>query len=577
MQFADIFVYSSMPFINLYLVRNSIAMLESRADFMKYLILVACSLVLYYCFNCLHDYFTMVRDTRYMKVQCDMFKNLFDKSLSLDYEMLLDKEVQEKHELAFNIVGGDGIFTLTNNLHNFLSNLFIIFGLITVLSQVDIWILILTISIVMMNTLVTMYRNKFRRAVKVDMNPIQRRLDYFVNLSKSYQIMKDYKIYNMRAKLLERYGELRNDIYNGYRKTVLLSYTSYALAHIMNFIMNISVYLALGYKVLTKGLSIANFSMFLSAVWDFNGSISTIISTFVSISDNGQYLEDYFTYMNLTSKYKNNSDINRLPNGNEEYDLEFVNVSYKYPHTDSYVIKDLSFKVKRGDKIAVVGENGAGKTTMVLLIMGLIHPNEGQILLNGIDICGYNTNEYYNLFSTVFQDFNILSFTIKDNITALQSVDTAKLNNVINRVGLGGKISSISKGVDTFIDKLYDNEGIVLSGGEAQRVAIARALYKDAPIFILDEPTAALDPRIENEIYTKFKELTNGKTTFYITHRLASTHFCDKILVLKNGRLEESGSHKELIKKNGYYAELYNMQAQYYTESDESLKENEED
>ena len=205
--------------------------------------------------------------------------------------------------------------------------------------------------------------------------------------------------------------------------------------------------------------------------------------------------------------------------------------------------------------------------------MRMVEPTEGKILLNGVDIREYDEREYRNLFSTVFQDYKLFSFTSQDNITALNDVNTLQMESAIDRSGIRKKISALDKGVNTYIDKLYDNDGVILSGGESQRLAIARALYKDAPIYVLDEPTAALDPRMENEIYMKFRDITEEKTTFYITHRLASTHFCDRIIVLKDGEIEEIGSHSELMRSGGYYAELYNMQAQYYMENPEGVAE----
>ena len=285
------------------------------------------------------------------------------------------------------------------------------------------------------------------------------------------------------------------------------------------------------------------------------------------MSANGRYLQDYFDFMDMKAlKDKGGKEPLTLPE-HKAYSFVFDNVSYKYPHQGNYALRNVSLEIKGNEKIAIVGENGAGKTTLTMLLMRIVEPAEGRILLNGVDIREYDEDEYRKLFSTIFQDYKLFSFSIQDNITALADAQPSLAADVVKRAGLDRKISSLSKGVDTYIDKLYDNDGVVLSGGESQRIAIARALYRNAPIYVLDEPTAALDPRIENEIYTKFRDITAGKTTFYITHRLASTHFCDRIIVMKDGGVEEFGSRHELMGRNGYYAELYNMQAQYYVEN----------
>lgn len=378
----------------------------------------------------------------------------------------------------------------------------------------------------------------------------------------------------MEKELLSRYSATQSDICKGLDKTIHLSLAGYIIANVMNLLLDGVAYTYLGFRVLVRNnLSIANFSMFLNAIYNFNSSVGTIVGAFENMSANGRYLQDYFDFMALkTMRDKAGNELNELPES-KSYSFAFDNVSYRYPHQENYALRNVSFVIGSNEKIAIVGENGAGKTTLTLLLMRMVEPTEGKILLNGVDIREYDEREYRNLFSTVFQDYKLFSFTIQDNITALNDVNTLQMESAIDRSGIRKKISALDKGVNTYIDKLYDNDGVILSGGESQRLAIARALYKDAPIYVLDEPTAALDPRMENEIYMKFRDITEEKTTFYITHRLASTHFCDRIIVLKDGEIEEIGSHSELMRSGGYYAELYNMQAQYYMENPEGVAE----
>lgn len=247
-----------------------------------------------------------------------------------------------------------------------------------------------------------------------------------------------------------------------------------------------------------------------------------------------------------------------------EYEFEFVNVSFKYPGSDSYALKNISLKFRIGEKLAVVGMNGSGKTTFIKLLCRLYDPSEGMITLNGIDIRRYKYNEYMNLFSVVFQDFKLFSFSIGDNIAAGNDVDAAKIMECIDKAGLGERLKSLPNGIDTCLYKDYDENGVEISGGEAQKLAIARAVYKDAPFIILDEPTAALDPIAEYEIYSKFDEIAGDKTTVYISHRLSSCRFCDNIAVFDGGEIVERGSHSELLARNGRYTKLWNAQAQYY-------------
>jgi len=570
----DIAAYSSLPFISMFLVQKSIQMLEAGAEFRVFLPVVLGFIVAYCAANCLHSYLNYKRDLHANVISFRLYQNLFQKTLSIDYEMLLDKDIQEKKELAQKIIVNNQFSQIVNNFHNFISKVIILAGLVAVLSQIDFWILIITLVIVSVNTAVARYRNKFRRSIDVDLNPLQRRVMYFFNMGSSFSFIKEIKAYKMEKELYNRYSDIQRDICKGIDKTIHLSLAGYIIANIMNLLLDGVAYAYLGFRVLVRSnLSIANFSMFLNAIHNFNSSVGTIIGTFENMSAHGRYLQDYFDFMDLkTMRDKAGNEPRELPES-KSYTFVFENVSYRYPHQENYALRNVSFVISPNEKIAIVGENGAGKTTLTLLLMRMVEPSEGKILLNGVNICEYDDNEYRKLFSTVFQDYKLFSFTIQDNITALNEADSLRMESVIDRSGIRKKISSLDKGVDTYIDKLYDNNGVVLSGGESQRLAIARALYKDAPIYVLDEPTAALDPRMENEIYMKFRDITEKKTTFYITHRLASTHFCDRIIVLKDGKVEETGSHSELMHNSGYYAELYNMQAQYYMENPDDAAE----
>lgn len=564
----DIVVYSCIPLINLPIVQKSIEMLESKTDFREFAITLAALIAAQLILNCLHSYLNYKRELHGNVISLALYKGLFEKTLSIDYEMLLDKDIQEKRKLAEKLVWDGRFSKIATNFHNFLTNTIILSGIVAILSQVDLLVLAISLMIVLVNTVVTRYRNKYRRAIDVDLNPISRKIQYFTDIGSSFSFIKEIKTYGMEKSLLSKYSVLQGEMYKGIDKAIHLSMAGYIIAHVMNFLLDILGYTYLGFRVLVRGnLSIANFSMFLAAIYNFNSSIGAMIGTFENMAADGRYLQDYFDFLDLKTMKDNAGGKPLMLPESRAYSFTFDNVSYKYPHQETYALRNVNLEIKSNEKIAIVGENGAGKTTLTMLLMRIVEPAEGRILLNGIDIRDYDEDEYRKLFSTVFQDYKLFSFSIQDNITALGAAKPLSVTDVVERAGLEQKIASLSKGVDTYIDKLYDNDGVVFSGGESQRLAIARALYKNAPIYVLDEPTAALDPRIENDIYTKFRDITAGKTTFYITHRLASTHFCDRIIVLKDGGVAEFGSHRELMGKNGYYAELYNMQAQYYMEN----------
>lgn len=566
----DIIVWSIIPFVNVYLVQESINMLETGADFQNYVPiivgLVIGNLILNYC----HNYLNYKRDLHGSIISVILYKNIFVKTLNLDYEKIIDKNIQEMRELSLRIIDNNRFSVMTVAFHNLVSSIIVITGISYLLAQIDLWILFIVLTIVIVNSISVIYRNRYERKVEIDINPIIRKIQYFMGIGSNYSYIKEMKLFSMNNNVVNEYVNLQKEMYKGVNKTRRLSLFGYTISHISQAILNIVIYLYLGYRVLVnKNLSIAEFSVFLAAVVNFNGSIQRIFTSHLQINNNGQYLKDYFEFMKINNIEEDESVKQDLIVRKHNI-IEFKNVSYRYPNQENYAIKNLSLKFNTGEKLSIVGENGSGKTTLVMLLMRMIDPTEGEILFNGINIKNLKIDKYRKLFSTVFQDFKLFAFTIKENVSALSSercedIDK-KVNKALYSIGLGEKINSLPKGIYTYIEQIYDKEGILLSGGESQRIAIARALYKDSPIFILDEPTAALDPRVEYEIYSKFEEFTQNKTILYITHRLASTKFCNKIVVLKKGEVIELGTHNELMKMNGYYSELFNMQAQYYIE-----------
>ena len=251
-----------------------------------------------------------------------------------------------------------------------------------------------------------------------------------------------------------------------------------------------------------------------------------------------------------------------------EYEIEFKNVSFKYPGSENYALKNFNLKFNIGQRMAVVGMNGSGKTTMIKLLCRLYDPTEGEITLNGFNIKNYNYDEYMSIFSVVFQDFKLFSFTLGQNVAASVDVDEQKAEECLSTAGLAERLRNMAKGMETPLYKDFEEDGVEISGGEAQKIALARALYKDAPFIVLDEPTAALDPVAEFEIYSKFNEIVGGKTAIYISHRLSSCRFCDDIAVFHEGELIQRGSHDTLIADGGgKYHELWIAQAQYYQEN----------
>ena len=342
---------------------------------------------------------------------------------------------------------------------------------------------------------------------------------------------------------------------------------------IMNAVGNAISALLMGLAYLFVCLKAYGGAFGLGAVTQYVGAATNFFvgigGLFTALGDckfNGPYLKTLYSYLDLPNKMYQGS-LTTEKRSDRQYTVEFRDVSFRYPGSEQYALRHLNMTFKVGGRLAVVGRNGSGKTTFIKLLCRLYDPTEGVILLNGIDIRKYRYDEYMDIFSVVFQDFKLFSLPLGQNVATARNYDAARVTDCLNKAGFADRLAQMPKGLDTCLYKELDEEGVTVSGGEAQKIAIARALYKDAPFIVLDEPTAALDPVAEAEIYAKFNEIAGDKTAIYISHRLSSCKFCDEIAVFDHGEVVQQGTHEELVgDAGGKYYELWNAQAQYYTE-----------
>lgn len=323
------------------------------------------------------------------------------------------------------------------------------------------------------------------------------------------------------------------------------------------------VYLFLGLRAITGAISIGSVVSYAGSILQFIDSFSQFLTGLSALRFNNQYLEELNGFLELDPvKNPGNLPLERRSDG--RYIIEFRHVYFKYPGAKDHVIEDLNMTLDIGRRMAVVGRNGSGKTTFVKLLCRLYEPTKGEILLNGVDIRQYDYYEYLKLFSVVFQDSKIFSLSIAANIAASEDADEKRVMDALERVGLSDFISRMPQGINTYVYKNFDRDGVEISGGEAQKLQIARAVYHDRPFVVMDEPTAALDPLAEYEVYAGFDKMVGNKTAIYISHRLSSCRFCDDIIVFENGRVIQRGDHAALVGQDGLYARMWNAQAQYY-------------
>ena len=394
------------------------------------------------------------------------------------------------------------------------------------------------------------------------------KFEYFYKLSKNAEASKDIKLYGFSDYLVKTAADFIYQIEHINAKYTKQSAAISGVRALLNLVRELVAYAYLTYLVLKNRLSVSDFIFCFGIITGFSNWIMNLVFSFMEIS---RCCTDCALYREFVEE--------SVSEGKPEVDfgevrsIEFSNVFFTYPASDTETIRNMSFKVNKGENIAIVGENGAGKTTAIKLLCGLYYPSEGDILINGRSSREFSSDSYFDLFSAVFQDYCFMPMTIAENITAEQSYDKERLFAAFDKAGITDKIDSLSEKENTLMVKDVYKNAADFSGGEKQKLLLAKAVYKNAPVLILDEPTAALDPISENELYLKYNELTEDKISFFISHRLSSTRFCDRILFIKDGAVAESGTHEELMAKKGAYYRMYQTQSMYYREMGVAVNE----
>jgi len=390
---------------------------------------------------------------------------------------------------------------------------------------------------------------------------------FFFNLISQYTIGKDIRIFHMRELIESEGRSARREIEQVNEETVRAELRLRFLSAAVEQGFMLAAYIFVGVRAILGLISIGGLSKYVSTIFMLQSAVSTLFVTITRIRSHNRYLADYTDFMEIRNlKYEGTLPVEKRLD--HEYELEFRNVSFRYPNHDRMILKNISFRFRIKSRLAIVGPNGAGKTTFIKLLCRLYDPTEGEILLNGINIKKYDYDEYIRLFSVVFQDYNIFSFSVAENVASSHAYDEERVAACLKEAGLYERVAAFPKGIHTKLlkDQTEDgDEGVEISGGEKQKLALARALYRDAPLVILDEPTSALDPIAEQDIYQRFSQMVKDKTAVFISHRMSSCKLCDQILVFRGGEIVQMGSHEELLRDaDGLYREMWNAQAQYY-------------
>lgn len=494
----------------------------------------------------------------------------FRKTLTTDYvniESFEGREKQKRAEAFYNARFSSGADFVEQCAH-FLVCVIGVIASSVLLYKVNYFMILLILLTCVCEFFLLKFLKTKQSETTDNYSKLSGKFEYFYKLSKNAEASKDIKLYGFSDYLIKTAADFIYQIERINAKYTKQSAAISGVRALLNLVRELVAYAYLTYLVLKNRLSVSDFIFCFGIITGFSNWIMNLVFSFMEIS---RCCTDCALYREFVEESV--SESKPEVDFNEVNSIEFRGVSFTYPASDTETIRNMSFKVNKGENIAIVGENGAGKTTVIKLLCGLYYPSKGDILINGRSSREFSSDSYFDLFSAVFQDYCFMPMTIAENITAEQAYDKERLFAAFDKAGITDKINSLPEKENALMVKEVYKNAADFSGGEKQKLLLAKAVYKNASVLILDEPTAALDPISENELYLKYNELTEDKISFFISHRLSSTRFCDRILFIKDGAVAESGTHEELMAKKGAYYRMYQTQSMYYREMGVAVNE----
>ena len=501
-------------------------------------------------------------------VRLMIIKERIAKTLDMDYEALETPEMLDRLQKAKRATAGDwqgvqGMMTYMQVL--FTQIISIIIAIIIMTSFDPLIILVIAVLSYIQFLYFEHIRKKDKKEMWDAMMPHWRKLEYMENVTTDFSYAKDIRLFGMKKFLAKKQKDVYDEELRHWIKSRQYWIYNSIFSHGISLVRQLIITGWLVYSVIAKDLSIGNFTLYLASAGAFSNAINEVLSALSALRERSAHTDDYRSFMDIPGD--SGKDTIPVPKA-DKYVFTFENVSFKYKGQEKYALKNLNITIAAGEKLAVVGLNGAGKSTFIKLLLRLYDVTEGRILMNGTDIRRFDRAEYYRLFSPAFQDVTVFAFPMAENVSMSppDETDKNKAEKCVREAGLGDKMDKLEKGIDTELLKVLYDDGVDLSGGEKQKLALARALYKGSDVIVLDEPTAALDALAEYRLYKNFNGLVGNRTAVYISHRLSSTRFCDRVAMFKDGEMTETGTHEELMAKNGDYAEMFRVQAQYYVE-----------
>lgn len=554
-----------------------IGLLEDKAGIDVFIRNIIILFAIYGVVAAIQAFLTSRNRNQYIDIRMMLFSHrLFSKCMGMDYQLYENESVREDKEKALRstYTNQQGIEGIMHHNVKLLTNLLGMIAYAAIIGVINPVILLLLVVISLVQILVYNRAKIYEHSKKDEMSKLNITQKYLQEQAFDLKAGKDIRLYQLNRLIDRVYDKTNRSLRNIKMKIQGAYYANDVVEVILKFVRDAVCY---GYLIylLMNGLKVSYFVLYIGIVGGLATWVMKITEDVSKISRDLLLISDFREFIDMKDEFRHKGGT-EITEEDTAFDIVFDHVSFRYRGASDYVLKDVSFHMKKGDSFALVGINGAGKTTLVKLMCGFYQPTEGRIFINGVDMKALNIEDYFKKIAVVFQDSNTLSFTIGENISGEETkyINKEKLNKALELSGLKFKIDKLEKGTDTYLNKDMDDSGIQLSGGEVQKLMLAKALYKEARLLLLDEPTAALDAIAESELYEKYQGLLKGKTSLFISHRLASTRFCNHILFLENGRIAEEGNHDILMNQKGKYAEMFNVQSQYYKEEEYETEEN---
>ena len=562
----NVAVSSVMAFPGMYLLSYSVSALSGETEVQEYLcmvmLFVAGMIGINILGRVLGDRLTYLNNRLKLRLRLD----INEICMRMDYQDLGDGEKLKQKGLAQNALNGNSLDLLLQSIGETFSGILIVFGLIYILAEIS-FLIMVPMGISLLCGGLYHYKNaKTGYIDSQDTVEYRRKNEYIQQVCRDFSFAKDIRLFGMKKNLKKRMDDVDEMLFRlkeRRRKDKRFLMVCFILS---DYIMEGAIYLYLGWLVLGIGrIGPGEFTLYASALRKMKGTFDNLLETLTRYAVNTQYLKGFFEF---TKPSGIKMEGKGLP---EKFQtLEFQDVSFHYPGSEKNVLDGINITISRGDSIMLVGENGAGKSTFVKLCCGLYRPTAGKILLNGVDIIKYDPEGYRDYFAVVFQDYRLFAASVRENVASMEDeISDSQIQYALSETGMGDKIAGLKKGDDTQLYRIFDEEGEEFSGGEMQRLAIARALYKKTDFMILDEPLSALDAYNEHKIYDCFRRISDEKTVLFVSHRLSSVKFTNKIVVFECGKIIGEGSHEELMNRCELYSKLYGMQSKLYMESNE--------